>query len=271
MIRIISLAVILGFSLAFPAVAAKDPVVAIVNDQKIHLSDVESVRNRLPAQLQKLPTEKVFSVLVNSLISTKVLAAEADRQGLRKDKEFRRQIAWVEDQLLERMLLTRYFEKEITDDMLRKRYKEKIDKAPPVEEINASHILLRTEADARDVIKALKDGADFAELAKKRSIGPSRSEGGNLGYFSRKEMVPEFADAAFALKKGEFTTDPVKTKFGWHVIKQLDRRNAKPPKFEDYKEKLRSELSNELGSKYIKRLRMNANIKSFNIDGSPLE
>ncbi len=271
MIRIVSLAVVLGLSLTLPAAAAKDPVVAEVNGKKIYLSDVESVRNRLPTQLQKLPTEKVFTVLLNSLISTKVLATEADRQGLRKDKEFRRQISWVEEQLLERILLTRYFEKKITDKALKERYKKKIKKSPPVEEIKASHILLDTEAEAREVIDALKAGADFAKLAAERSKGPSKSDGGNLGYFSRKEMVPEFSDAAFGLKKGEFTTDPVKTRFGWHVIKQLDRRNAKPPEFKDYKEKLRSELSNELGASYIKRLRKDANIKSFNIDGSPLE
>ena len=130
---------------------------------------------------------------------------------------------------------------------------------------------METEGRASEIIADLKKGEDFAELARKRSTGPSASAGGDLGYFSADQMVPEFAKAAFALDKGEFTETPVKTQFGWHVIKVEDRRPAAPPTVEEVSETLRAELSREIGAAYIQGLREKADVQRFDPDGSPVE
>ena len=113
----------------------------------------------------------------------------------------------------------------MTDDEVKARYDEEIKKLPPQEEVHARHILVKTEAEAKDIIKQLDAGKDFAELAKEKSTDPNKSEGGDLGYFAKGRMVKEFEDAAFALKKGEYTKTPVKTQFGYHVIKVEDKRD----------------------------------------------
>ncbi len=130
---------------------------------------------------------------------------------------------------------------------------------------------METEGKATEIISDLKKGEDFAELAKKRSTGPSASAGGDLGFFSFDQMVPEFAKAAFALDKGQFTETAVKTQFGWHVIKVEDRRAAKPPTVEEVSETLRAELAREIGNAYLQGLREKADVQRFNPDGSPLK
>ncbi len=138
------------------------------------------------------------------------------------------------------------------------------------EEISARHILLATEADAKDVITELTVGADFAELAKQRSTGPSGPDGGYLGYFGQGQMVPEFESAAFALKAGEYSTDPVQTQFGFHVILVEERRIAPVPALEVVAEELLNELRADIEATYIGSLRDRATIQAFNIDGTPM-
>src|SRR6185437_5838990 len=141
----------------------------------------------------------------------------------------------------------------------------------PKEEVKARHILLPTEAAAKEVIAQLDKGADFAALAKEKSTDPSKETGGELGYFTRDDgMVPEFADAAFKLKKGEYTKTPVHTQFGWHVIEVEDRREVKPPSFEESKPQLKEEAARAAVGSKLKELRGKAKIETFALDGSPL-
>ena len=136
--------------------------------------------------------------------------------------------------------------------------------------MSARHILVEKEDDAKAIIAALDKGADFATLAKEKSTDPAKDNGGDLGFFSREDMVPEFADAAFKLQKGEYTKTPVHSQFGWHVIKVEDRRTAAPPSFEDSKQQLTNELAREVIGAKIKDLRSGAKIEMFALDGSPL-
>jgi peptidyl-prolyl cis-trans isomerase C len=129
---------------------------------------------------------------------------------------------------------------------------------------------LETKAQAREVIKELEGGADFAELAKTRSTGPSASKGGDLDFFAEGQMVPAFSKAAFALNKGEMTTDPVQTQFGWHVIKVEDRRTLQPLPRAQVEDQLRMALSREMGTAYLQKLRQTATVQRFNLDGSPM-
>ncbi len=272
------LAVVFAVSVSSPAPAAEDkdekrddPVVAIVNGAPIQRSDVEEARGRLPAEMRQVPLQMVFGLLLDSLINTKLVAGQAREQGLHEEEGIKRRMTRIEDQILERALLLSYIEERVTEDALQERYKKLVEESKDKEEISARHILVETEGKAMEVIADLKKGEDFAELAKKQSTGPSASGGGDLGFFSADQMVPEFAKAAFALDKGQFTDTPVKTQFGWHVIKVEDRRAAKPPAVEKVSETLRNDLAREIGTAYIQGLRKKADVQRFKPDGSPLE
>ena len=256
-----------------PVLAAEgdDPVVARVDGKEIHRSDVEESRLRLPEKFQAVPLESVFGFLVNSLVDSKLVVAEARKINLQESEEVKKTMARIEEQVLERAFLTAYIERQITDESLQARYQEILKTATVEEEISARHILLETEAQAREVISELSGGADFAELAKTRSKGPSGPTGGDLGYFGKGQMVEAFSTAAFALEKGAITTDPVQTQFGWHVIKLEDRRKVEPPSFAEAEPQLRQELSRQIGADFLQKIRKAATVERFNLDGTPMK
>ena len=249
----------------------KDPVVAVVNGHKIMKSHIEEAQQLLPRQYQKVPLDQIYPALVDSLIDTHLAAADARSKKMDKDKDFRARMSRIEEQLLQRMVLEKEMTAAISDEALKKRYDKMVAGMASNEEVHARHILLKTEDDAKAVIKELAKGADFAELAKKKSTGPSGPNGGDLGFFGKGQMVPEFEKAAFAMAKGAVSTDPVKTQFGYHVIKVEERRKAEVPKYDAVVEQLRGEISQERGSAYVEKLRSGAKVTRFALDGKPLE
>jgi peptidyl-prolyl cis-trans isomerase C len=133
------------------------------------------------------------------------------------------------------------------------------------------HILVKTKAEADTLHSQLESGADFAKLAKEKSVDPSKERNsGDLGFFSKEQMVKEFAEAAFAMKKGETVKTPVKTQFGWHVIRVTDRRAGAPPKFDEVKDQLRQKLAEGIAQEEITKLRGIAKIARFDAEGKPL-
>ena len=181
------------------------------------------------------------------------------------------QLARLEDRVIERVYLTRMVEKAVTEEKLRARYADFVKKQPAGEEVKASHILLEKEDDAKRVIAELGKGGDFARLAREKSIDPSgRENGGDLGFFKKEQMVPEFSAAAFAMKKGETSKAPVKSQFGWHVIRVTDRRETPAPTFEEAREELHDELMREAIDGHVKELRDAAKVELYNPDGSAL-
>jgi peptidyl-prolyl cis-trans isomerase C len=253
---------------ALPAHAADDPVVATVNGEAIHRSALEQIRAAIP-YLKDVPLEHVYDALLDNVVDLALVAAEARKAGLDSDPVVQRNIKAAERQILRTVYLTREIDKKITEAQLKADYAAWLKENPPQEEIHARHILLETEKDARAAIDALKSGKDFAALAKEKSTGPSASGGGDLGYFKQADMVKPFADAAFALKTGEYSKEPVKTQFGWHVIKVEDRRTAKAPSFDDLKPQLRDKAAGDVAMEIVKGLRDKAQIKRFALDGSP--
>ncbi len=147
----------------------------------------------------------------------------------------------------------------VSDKELRKEYDSKVAGAN-LKEYKARHILLKSEADAKSVIAELDSGANFAELAKSKSTGPTAKNGGDLGWFKPNQMVPPFAQAVSEMKKGSYTKKPVKTQFGWHVIKLEDERKLTPPKFEEVKEQIRSIKTNQKIQQYVIELRKKAKV-----------
>ena len=212
------------------APAAADPVIARVNGAVIHRSDLDALRANLPPQVAQQDPNQLYPKLLDQLIALD-LAAEAARKAKVQDQPHVKQmLAFNENELLANAYLADLARKDVTEAKLKERYDQYIKTSAPHEEVHARHILVPTEEEAKQIIDQLKKGADFAKLASEKTTDPAgKTSGGDLGYFGEKDMVPEFAQAAFALKPGEFTQTPVKTQFGWHVIKVEDRRQAKPP------------------------------------------
>lgn len=275
-------AVPLGGIAALPALAqttapaagekkAEDVVVAVVNGQKVMRSEVEMMAASLPPQYRQMPMQLIFPALLDQVINTKLLAGEGRKQGLQNDAEVKRRMAMIEDRLIQDAYEQKEIGKQITPAALKARYDKQIAGMPPEEEINARHILVKEESEAKTLIANLKKGGDFAKLAKEKSTDTgSGANGGELGWFKKSDMVGEFAEAAFKLKKGEVSAEPVKTQFGFHVIKLEDRRPATPPTFEDMEDELRAQMEREIGSQMIDQMRAKAQIERFNIDGSKI-
>ena len=263
-------AVLFAWTAAWPVSAAgDDPVVATVNGVQIRLSQVKKAHARLPEQYQRAPFETIFPDLVDSLIDSRLAAEDARRQNLHDTPQFKAQMARIEEQVLQRMALSKVIADKVGDAEVKARYEAKAKKLTDVELIKVRHNLVKTEDGAKAIIAELKNGGDFAELAKKKSTGPSATDGGDLGFFGKGQMVPAFEKAAYALNAGAFSETPVKTQFGWHVIKVEERKKADIPSFEEMEPAIRDRLSQDAGSAYIMKQRKEAKITRFNADGSP--
>lgn len=265
-VAILMLGAPLGWAQTAPAKPADDPVVARVNGKELHRSEVEAAQRSLAAQGEQMAPEALIDRMVSGM-----LIVEAGRKAkLADDPEVKKKTAQFEDRVIQQAYLNRAVEAGATDARLHEQYDKFIKEQPAKEEVSARHILVPTEDEAKAVIAELNKGADFATLAKQKSTDPAKDTGGDLGFFSRDSMVPEFADAAFKLGKGEYTKTPVHTQFGWHVIKVDDRRTAAPPSFEESKQELTEEVARDIVSAKVKALRDGAKIETFALDGSPL-
>lgn len=257
---------------AAPAPAAqplKDPVVANVNGMPIRLSELEVAQQSLPQQYRNMPLQAVFPALLDRIIDSKLVVQEGKRNKVNEDPAFKKRMAFVEDQVLQDFWIQREIARQVTAEKLQKRYEERLKSMPSEEEVHARHILVSTEDEAKALIADIKKGAAFDKLAKEKSTDKaSGAEGGDLGWFKKSDMVKEFADAAFNLKKGELSETPVKTQFGYHVIKLEDRRKAPPPAFEELADQLREEMAREVITAQLDQMRSGAKIEKFNMDGS---
>ncbi|MEM7224173.1 MAG: peptidylprolyl isomerase [Pseudomonadota bacterium] len=254
----------LGLALIATPVLAQDseddPLVATVNGKEIHHSDVMEAAQALPAQYQS-QIDAIFPALVDRLVDLELITGAAADAGLADDEEVETRLASLKRDVMREIYLQRELEKRVTDETLRETYDEYLAANPPKSEVHARHILVPEEETAKEIIAELDGGADFAELAKERSTGPSSAQGGDLGYFAEGQMVPEFSTAAFALEPGTYTKEPVKTQFGWHVIKSEDQRETAPPSFEEVEPQLREEASRAEFAELIAGLRDNAEIE----------
>ena len=247
-----SLPMILGLSLMLTPVAnAQDngtKVLAKVNGVEITERELAFAETDLAQQFAQAPEGQRRAMVLNALIDIKLLAASAEAEGLDKEKNFQARMAFLRSRALHNSYFQQKALSNITDEELKSRYEKEIAAVPPSEEVRARHILVEKEEDAKAIIKQLDEGADFETLAKEKSTGPSGPNGGDLGYFGKGQMVPEFEVAVFALETGKHTAKPVKTQFGWHVIKKEDARTSQPPAFEQIEGQIRQLLARE---KYI--------------------
>ena len=219
--------------------AQEDEVIATVGDRNITTQELELAVERLGSQFGNIPEEEKRKNVLSSMIDFTVLAQLAKKQGLDTDPETIKTLADLRLQVLHNAYVKREIEPRVTQEILQQAYEERIEGKEPEKEVKARHILLEKEDEAVAVIAELDGGADFIELAKEKSTGPSAPQGGDLGFFGSGRMVPEFEQAAFAMEPGSYTKEPVKTQFGYHVIKVEETRDKPLPTFEELEGQLR--------------------------------
>jgi len=247
---------------AAPA-APSDPVVARVNGQAITRSEVVAIYEQLPPQMQQVPLEQIFTPLVNEIVARRLISEAAEKAKMADDAKVKQQLAAAREQVLQQAYLERTVEQQVTEAKIQDRYKQALKDQPPREEVHARHVLVATEADALAALEDVKKGKDFAEVSRSRSTGPTAATGGDLGFFSKEQMVPEFAEAAFGLQAGQVTQKPVKTQFGWHIIKVEARRTAPPPTLAEMHDELRDQLVRETLEKTVADLRKGAKVEIY--------
>jgi peptidyl-prolyl cis-trans isomerase C len=222
----------------------------------------------LPAEYRSMPPQTLYPALVNQLVDLEAVVAMARKQGLDKDPVVQHQMARAQEEALQSALFHRDIGPLVTDEAVHARYDRDIAGKPGEPEVHASHILVANEADAVAIIAELKKGGDFAAIAKARSSDPGAAQGGDLGWFKKGDMLPEFADAAFALQPGQITDKPVHTQYGWHVIRIEERRTTTPPTFEQAREELRNQMIQEGLQKLVASALADVKVEKYNLDGS---
>lgn len=238
MTKLVTLTTALSIGLAMPVVAQDaTTVVATVDGTEITLGHMIAMRERLPEQYQSLDDQTLFEGVLEQLIQQTALGAGTENLSRRNALvlENERRALTASDALDERTADA------VTEADIESAYDEQYASMAPGTEYDASHILVETEAAAQELVAELGDGADFGDLARSRSTGPSGPSGGALGWFSDGDMVPAFQTAVEGLEVGE-VSDPVQTEFGWHVIKLNDRREKSPPPLEEVRGEIESEL-----------------------------
>lgn len=246
-----------------------DPVIATVDGQPIHLSELKQALAGVPASAHAMPPGQLYPLLLTQMIDGKALVIEAKKTGLDKDPAVQRQIEAAKDRVLEAAVLHKAIGPDITEAALKARYEKEIAGKPGAEEVHARHILVPTKADAEKIIAQLDKGASFTALAKQYSKDPgSAQDGGDLGWFKKSEMVPAFSNAAFELKDGQITQTPVHTQFGWHVIQVLGHRQAPPKTFAQAEPELRQQVIKEGVQEAVAKARAQVKIVRYNLDGS---
>jgi peptidyl-prolyl cis-trans isomerase C len=237
-----------------------DPVVARVNGVDIRESDLAFAEEEIGSNIPSIPPEQKRDYLINYLADVIVLSQAAEEQKLADRPDVKHRLAFDRNRLLMEALLQNVGKSALSDSAEHQVYDEAIKQVKNEEEVHARHILVPTEDEAKAIVAQLKGGADFATLAKEKSKDPGAAEGGDLGYFTKDQMVPEFADVAFKLDKGQIS-DPVKTQFGWHVIKVEDKRVKPTPTFEQVKPQIENYVAHRAQAEMVENLRKTAKIE----------
>jgi len=248
--------------------AQDDPVIARVNGVDIRQSDIAIAEDDVGGNMPAMPPEQKREYLVTYLTDVVLLAQAAEQQKLGDRPDIKRQLAFARNKVLMGALLQNAAKAAETDAEMHKVYDQAAKEMGAEQEVHARHILVETEAEAKAIEAELKKGADFADEAKKKSKDPGAANGGDLGYFTKDQMVPEFAEAAFKLDKGQIS-DPIHTQFGWHIIKVEDKRTKPTPSFEDVKPQVENYIAHRAQAQLVDSLRKTATIERLDQPKAP--
>lgn len=244
---------------------ADDKVVAIVNGHEIKISEVQMATDDIIGQLPDLPPKLRYPFVVEFLVERHLLAQLAVKDGIAETEEYKRRLALYQAKALRDAYFFQKIRPQVTEDQIKAAYDAESAKVAQTERVRARHILVASEQEARDIEAKLAGGEKFEELAKKYSLDGSKDYGGDLGYFTAPEMVAEFSKAAFALKTGELS-QPVKTDFGWHIIKVEDRKMGAAQPYDQVKGAIRNVLLRKKVQETMEQLRQTAKIDVLDED-----
>ncbi len=247
-------------ALALSAQFAWAAPVARVNGSDITEAELAFAEAEVGAEIAGLPVESRRRVLVEYLVEAHLFADEAGKSKLGSGKDYEDRLSYYKLRALRDTFYEKKVREAVTEAQAKAAYDEQIAKLKPEPEVRARHILVKTEQEAKDLIAELKGGADFTELAKKSVDGPSSNTGGDLGYFSRGQMVKAFEDAAFALEPGQIS-GPVQSDYGWHVIKVEDKRTRPVPSFDEVKDQIMASLIQTQLRDVVQKLRGSATVE----------
>jgi peptidyl-prolyl cis-trans isomerase C len=251
--------------------ADADPVVATVNGEPILKSEVLELISKMPQEYQQYPVELLIPMMAEQAALRRLVTAKALESDVSQDPAVIAEVKTATDAILGQAWLQREVAGQVTEEKIEEAYQTYLA-SNSTEEVQARHILLPTEEEANDIIAQLKEGADFAQLAEEHSTDPgAKGQGGELGWFSRGQMVPEFADAAFAMEKGTFSQTPVQTQFGWHVILVEDKRTQAPPSLEDMRPQLESQLQQQILGTILNDIKASAQIVVIAAEPAPTD
>lgn len=218
--------------------SAEDKVVATIDGKPITEGDLAVAESEVGSDMGTMPEVQKRMSLLEFLIDNQLFAEAAEGQKLNEGPDFETRLRYLKRRALREIYFEKVIKASVSDEDAHKVYDDQVKLLKPEEEVSARHILVETEEQAKALKEKLNNGADFAELAKENSKDPgSKDDGGNLGYFGHGQMVPQFEDVVFKLQKGE-VSDPVKTQFGWHLVKLEDRRAKQPPAFDIVKDRI---------------------------------
>lgn len=267
-----------GLFMVVPASAsdsAANPTIAIVNGSKITKTEVMDALSAAPGK--KLSDEEIkfiFPRAVEMLVNEKLVDQAVDASKIKDSAAYKKQLALVQDQMAKQMYLQKYLAGKITDKQVQAEYDDFKKANEGKLEVHAYQIVVPTKIEAEQVIKDLDAGKKFEDLARERSAdAQSAQHGGDIGYFAKDELPDSFkaiADAAFSLKVGQYTKEPVKSDFGWHVIKVTDRRERKVPDISAVEMNIRQKLSQKALGEMVTDLRKKAKLQFFDMNGKPM-
>jgi peptidyl-prolyl cis-trans isomerase C len=245
-----------------------DPVIARANGVDIRQSDLTFAEQEIGGNMPQMPPQQKRDYLITYLADVIVLAQAAEQQKLGDGDSVKHQIAFARNKVLMEALLQNVGQAALTDAAMHQVYEEAVKQMANEQEVHARHILVATEDEAKAIEAELKKGADFAALAKQKSKDPGGADGGDLGYFTKDQMVPEFSEAAFKMEKGQIS-DPVHTQFGWHIIKVEDKRIKPTPTFDEVKAQIENYVAHRAQAQLVDKLRSAANIERLDKPAAP--
>lgn len=248
-----------------------NPVVAKVDGKDINRADVVNFLQTLPPQTRQIPLQNLFPMAVDQLVNNEIIVAKTKDVNMDSDPEVQKQLAMAKEQIVRSVYLQKEVEKKLTPDSVKKAYDKMVKEFPDIEEVRARHILVKDEAKAKELIKKLDAGGDFAKLASENSTDGTAQKGGEVGYFAKSEVVPAFAEAAFATPVGSYTKTPVKTDFGYHIVQTEEKRKRPAPQFDVAKPGIEAQLRREILSDMLKGWREKSKVEIFDINGDKVE
>jgi peptidyl-prolyl cis-trans isomerase C len=246
-------------------------VVAKLKGGEVTRLEVFNFIQTLPPQTKQLPLEQLYPMALEQVINGKIIAEKTKNVNLDSDAEVKKQLAEAKKQITRNVYIEKLVSEKVSEERLKEVYEQYVKQFPDIQDVKARHILVKEESKAKELIKQLNEGKDFAELATANSTDGTAKNGGELGYFAKNEVVPAFGEAAFALDVGQYSKKPVKTDFGFHIIKVEEKRKRPPAAYDDIKPYLETQVRRAILDETVQTWRDEADIERFDINGDKIE